>query len=251
METIDIDEYMIKLNNYSNYIKTNNMKIKKNSTNKNDKVMIEKLMKENELYENKINEINQLLADYNKHDTVTINQTSDKMVLDIETDKDQNILQIAYNIYDKNNNLLQSKDFYVYDGIHSDPFYPTINKQDIVDKGISLEEASNTVTQDINNTNILIGHNIKSFDLVHINRLNSKFNNKIKDNIIVHDTMTESKNIVKATNKLGRIKNPKLEEMLMFLCNKKVENYHNATGDITATFECYKILCEKYNCFIK
>jgi hypothetical protein len=240
---MDIDEYMIKLTNYSNYIKTNNMKIKKGPTNKNDKVTIDRLIKENELYENKINEINQLLAEYN--------QTSDKIVLDIETDKDQNILQIAYNIYDKNNNLLQSKDFYVYDGIHSDPFYPTINKQDIIEKGISLEEASNMVTQDINNTNILIGHNIKNFDLVHINRLNSKFNNKIKDNIIVHDTMTESKNIVKATNKLGRIKNPKLEEMLIFLCNKKVENYHNATGDITATFECYKILCEKYNCFTR
>jgi hypothetical protein len=39
--------------------------------------------------------------------------------------------------------------------------------------------------------------------------------------------------------------------MLIFLCDKKVENYHNATGDITATFECYKILCEKYNCFTK
>jgi hypothetical protein len=37
---------------------------------------------------------------------------------------------------------------------------------------------------------------------------------------------------------------------LEFLCNKKVENYHNAHGDIMATFECYKVLCEKYNKFI-
>jgi hypothetical protein len=56
--------------------------------------------------------------------------------------------------------------------------------------------------------------------------------------------------IVKALNKSGKIKYPKLEEMLEFLCNKKVENYHNAHGDIMATFECYKVLCEKYNKFI-
>ncbi len=44
---------------------------------------------------------------------------SDKIVLDIETDKNFNILQIAYNFYDINNNLLGSKDMYIYDGIHS------------------------------------------------------------------------------------------------------------------------------------
>ena len=175
--------------------------------------------------------------------------SSDKIVLDIETDKYQNILQIAYNAYDKNNSLLYSKDFYVYDGIHSTPFYPTISEKDIIEKGLPLIDTSDIVTTDINNTNIIIGHNISGFDLIHINKLNSLFNNKIKDNLIVHDTMTESKNIVKAVNKNGNIKNPRLEEMLQFLCNKKVENYHNALGDIMATFECYQILCDKYECF--
>jgi hypothetical protein len=61
--------------------------------------------------------------------------------------------------------------------------------------------------------------------------------------------MTSSKNIVNAKDKIGRLKNPRLEELLMFLCNKKVENYHNALGDITATFDCYKILCDKYNSY--
>ena len=39
---------------------------------------------------------------------------SDKIVLDIETDGADNILQIAYNIYDINNELIDSKDFYIY-----------------------------------------------------------------------------------------------------------------------------------------
>ena len=175
--------------------------------------------------------------------------TSDKIVLDIETDKYFNILQVAYNMYDSNNNLIISKDFYIYDGIHSKPFFPTINEEDIIKYGISKKEASDIITKDINNTLIIIGHNIKSFDLIHINKLNDKFNNKIKDTLIIHDTMISSKNIIQAKNKIGKLKYPKLDEMLMFLCNKSVDNYHNALGDINATFDCYKILCDKYKCF--
>jgi DNA polymerase III epsilon subunit-like protein len=174
---------------------------------------------------------------------------SDKIVLDLETDGKDNILQIAYCMYDNNNNLIDSKELYVYDGIHSTPFYPTIDEKDIIEKGLSLKDASDIITKDINNTNILIGHNIKNFDLRCINKLNSNFGNKLKDNLIIHDTMTESRNIIQAKDKLGRIKNPRLEEMLLFLCNEKIENYHNAVGDITATFKCYEILCNKYNCF--
>ena len=152
-------------------------------------------------------------------------------------------------MYDKDNNLICSKDFYIYDGVHSKPFFPTINETDIIKNGLLPKHASNIITKDINNTLIIIGHNIKCFDLVHINKLNKQFNNKIKDTLIIHDTMVSSKDIVKAKDKKDRIKNPRLEEMLMFLCNKTVENYHNALGDINATFECYKILCAKYNCF--
>ena len=126
---------------------------------------------------------------------------SDKIVLDIETDGADNILQIAYNMYDINNELIESKDFYIYDGIHSKPYYSTIDEKDIIENGISLESASKIITNDLNNTNILIGHNIKSFDLRCIKKLNDKFNNKIKDTLIIHDTMTESKNIIKCKDK--------------------------------------------------
>ena len=175
---------------------------------------------------------------------------SDKMVLDIETDGSNAILQIAYIMYDSDNNIIASKNFYVYDGIHSKPFYEnTISEQDIIKYGIPPKEASYIVTQDINNTNIIIGHNIKSFDLTKINILNSNFNNKIKDNLIIHDTMIESRNIVNAKNKFGKPKFPRLEELNEFLGNKKIENYHDALGDVTVTFECYKQLCTSYNCF--
>jgi hypothetical protein len=120
-----MNEYNTKLNNYFNYIKTNNNKIQKN---KNNNELVDKLNKQNELYQSKINEINNIinqnLQNEKQLDNNGIYKTykSNKICLDIETDKKQNILQIAYN-----NILLCSKDFYIYDGIHSKPFYPTIN----------------------------------------------------------------------------------------------------------------------------
>lgn len=205
-------------------------------------------------YDIKINDllikINDLLNKI-KQKPINIYKTyeSNKICLDIETDGADNILQIAYNIYDDNNNLIHSKDFYIYDGEHSKPVFPTIKEEDIIKYGISLKDASDIITKDINNTKNIIGHNIKSFDLRCINKLNNKFNNKIKDSLIIHDTMIGSKNIIKAKDKIGRLKNPRLDEMVMFLCNKSVENHHNALADIIATFDCYKILCDKYKCF--
>ena len=216
---IDIDEL-------NNYIKESKQFI--------DKIMVDKIMVDNSKIKN-------------NHLYKTCK--SNKIVLDIETNGRDNILQIAYNMYDKNNNIIMSKDFYIYDGIHSTPYYPTINESEIIQKGISEKNASDIITLDINNTDIIIGHNIKTFDLRCINKLNTKCNNKLKDNLIIHDTMISSRNIVNAKNIKGHLKNPTLEELMRFTCNKSVKNYHNAIGDVNATFECYKILCDKYECF--
>ena len=228
-----LNRYKYKLNEYQNLINIHIELLEKNYTDNNTL----EIKTPNTIKKNKVS------------DNIYTPYTSNKIVLDIETDKDLNILQIAYNMYDNNNILICSKNFYVYDGKHSKPYFPTINEDDIIKNGISKKDASDIITKDINNTLIIIGHNIKLFDLVHIKKLNDKFNNKIKDTLIIHDTMTSSKNIVNAKNKIGRLKYPRLDEMLMFLCNKKVENHHNALGDITATFDCYKVLCDKYKCF--
>ncbi len=173
-----------------------------------------------------------------------------KMVIDIETDEFKNILQIAYNIYDENFKLINSKCIYVYDGIHSKPYYPdTLTEKDIKEKGIHPEIASSILVKDINNSKILIGHNIKGFDLIHIRKMLNRYNYFINGRIIIHDTMYDSRNIVNAFGINNKIKVPTLEELNCFLRNKTVENAHNAEGDIIATFECYKILYEKYNLF--
>lgn len=170
----------------------------------------------------------------------------DKMVLDIETDGGDHILQVSYNIYDIYNNLLEQKNIYIYDGIHSTPFYPTISPQDIIQHGLTIEKASEIITNDINNVRIVIGHNVKYFDLVKIKKMIAPLT--IKSDIIIHDTMIESTDILKIKSYRG-YKYPKLIELYKFLFNKEFDNQHNAIDDVNSTFECYKKLCHDYHCF--
>jgi len=75
----------------------------------------------------------------------------------------------------------------------------------------------------------LIAHNI-SFELRHIEYL-ATFENHFC-------TMKENKQIVKALNKNGRIKNPKLDETcLHYGIDFDPNEYHSATYDVSKTFE--------------
>jgi DNA polymerase III epsilon subunit-like protein len=172
----------------------------------------------------------------------------DKIVLDIETDGGDHILQVSYNIYDIHNNLLENKNIYIYDGVHSTPYYPTILQEDIILYGLTPKEASELIVKDLNQTRIVIGHNVKQFDLVKIKKMISEFDLEIKNSLIIHDTMLESTDIVKIKRYRG-YKYPKLIELYKFLFNKEFDNQHNAIDDVNATFECYKKLCEEYHCF--
>jgi len=78
----------------------------------------------------------------------------------------------------------------------------------------------------------LVAHNI-SFELRHIEYL-AQFENHFC-------TMKENKNIVKALNKNGRIKNPKLDETCIYYDIDFDSNaYHSATYDVSKTYEILK-----------
>jgi DNA polymerase III epsilon subunit-like protein len=173
---------------------------------------------------------------------------NDKIVIDIETDGGDHILQVSYNIYDLNNEFIEHKNIYIYDGVHSTPFYPTISSSDIISYGLSPKEASEIIVHDLNQSRVVIGHNVKQFDLVKIKKMISEFDLEIKKSIIIHDTMLESTDILKIRSYRG-YKYPKLIELYRFLFNKDFDNQHNAIDDVNATFECYKKLCDDYKCF--
>ena len=80
----------------------------------------------------------------------------------------------------------------------------------------------------------LVAHNI-SFELRHLDRM-VKFENHFC-------TMKENKNIVKALNKNGKIKNPKLDETCNFY-NIDFDDikYHSATYDVSKTYEILKCM---------
>ena len=80
----------------------------------------------------------------------------------------------------------------------------------------------------------LIAHNI-NFELKHSQRLV-----KFKDHFC---TMRENRHIVKALNKNGNIKNPKLDETCIhYGIDFDEESYHSATYDVSKTFEIIKAM---------
>ena len=82
------------------------------------------------------------------------------------------------------------------------------------------------------NTNTLVAHNI-SFELRHLDKM-VKFENHFC-------TMKENKKIVKALNKNGKIKNPKLDETCLFYnIDFDPNSYHSATYDVSKTYEILK-----------
>ena len=84
------------------------------------------------------------------------------------------------------------------------------------------------------NAKTLVAHNI-SFELRHLGDLLS-FENHFC-------TMKENKHIVKALNKNGKIKNPKLDETCLFYNIDFDPNaYHSATYDVSKTFEILKAM---------
>ncbi len=81
---------------------------------------------------------------------------------------------------------------------------------------------------------ILVAHNI-SFELRHLGNL-VKFEHHFC-------TMKENKHFVKALNKNGNIKNPKLDETCLFYGIDFDHNaYHSATYDVSKTYEILKCM---------
>lgn len=85
----------------------------------------------------------------------------------------------------------------------------------------------------------LIAHNI-NFELRHLRNIAS-FKNHFC-------TMKENKHIVKALNKNGNIKNPKLDETCIYYgIDFDPHSYHSATYDVSKTFEILRCMEKKIN----
>lgn len=186
---------------------------------------------------------------YNKYKKNKINKKNKFMVLDIETDGaktgHQIIIQIAYNIYDFNFNIIEKKNYLINDDGNNVDFYNKISLENIKYYGKHPKFVLKTLSDDLNKCEYIIGHNI-NFDINHICKYfyNYKINYTLP-NIV--DTMLLSKNILNLKNKNNNIKNPTLKELYYFISNKIMEDNssHTADYDVDITADCFRYLVNK------
>jgi hypothetical protein len=193
-----------------------------------------------------IDNCNQIKTNYILDDILDMNNIENVpekqhiMVLDIETNGKTTIVEIAYNIYDINMNLIKKTDLFLNDGSGTRDYYKKIKLEQIISLGLKPIDALKQLASDLAICKYIVCHNI-NFDMKHISSYMYKFNINCHYPIEL-DTMVIGKNIVKTTNKKGNIKNPKLEELYKFLFNKQpnLTKCHLGSYDVKMTAKCLK-----------
>jgi DNA polymerase III epsilon subunit-like protein len=206
-------------------------------------------------------------------DTETTGLPKTKFINPDTLDKWPYIVQFSYVIYDTNlNEIVEVCDFIIKmkeniiipeDSISIHKITNEISKE----KGFKIDTILKKFIEDLNTTDMLVGHNI-TFDInivkVELLRLiYEKDYNKTKEEMIsyknnlyvltnfknIYCTMQESIKLcdIKLQDKYGKeyIKFPKLIELHNKLFNSIPNNLHNSLNDILVTLRCFMKL--KYN----
>lgn len=164
------------------------------------------------------------------------------------------IIQLSYILYDTENNLvLDICDSIVKldKNITINPVSESIHKisMDISQqKGINIKEVLKTLKNAVNDSDIIIGHNVK-FDknIVFVELARNNIPNIFKGKTF-YCTMHGSKNICKIPiniNGKDIFKYPKLVELYKFYFKDEPQNLHNSMYDVLVTLRCFGML--KYN----
>lgn len=171
---------------------------------------------------------------------VLIFDTETTHLLSEKTKADCRIIQLAWIMYDTKTNSCEENNFIL--NSHSEITNSHIHgiTTEISAKGYNFEEIIDIFLEDVKNSDIIVGHNLK-YDLnalqVELERLDDRFddiNNLF--NKPTYDTMRE------ACTKFKLKKYPKLVNLYKMFFGKEFDNAHNALEDVKATLECYKQL---------
>lgn len=168
------------------------------------------------------------------------------MVLDIETDMGgANIIQIAYNIYDTESNLLKSENIIINNGNGSRDYYKIIPIIEIL-RGLAPHAALTIFARDLEECAYVVGHNVEHFDMRILTKALKNLDIPVDTNKYkIICTMAGSKKYVGALGKNGKIKNPKLSELYkkLFGCEPDCVQ-HDAKNDIDTAHKCFAKLVE-------
>lgn len=152
------------------------------------------------------------------------------------------LIQIAWQLYNEDGNLVESFDTIVKPDNFIIPLDSSkihgITTERAYIEGENLELILEKFKNKLNISSLLVAHNISFDEKV----LGAEFFRKFKTNPLLNIptfcTMQNSTNICKLEGQYG-YKWPKLEELYYFLFNDNFDNAHDAKSDIKATAECY------------
>lgn len=169
---------------------------------------------------------------------------SNKLIFDIESNKygEKKIVQIAYYVIDELDNVIDCDMYYVFnEGVYSD-YYKKIKYPTLKEFGVAPHYLFHKLQHVISQCDVLVGHNITTFDCKLLKKYFAKLNLNIDlDEKICYDTMKKSRYITNLKNKKGGSKCATLAELSQFfeLENNSDENYHDALYDVHITYLCY------------
>jgi hypothetical protein len=171
--------------------------------------------------------------------------TSNKFIFDIEANKygEKKIVQFAYYVVDNQNKVIDCDMYYVFnEGVYSD-YYNKIRYPTLKEFGVSPYCLFYKLQHVLSQCEILVGHNILTFDCKIIKRYFERFNLHMDlSTKICYDTMKESRYVTNLKNKKGNSKCATLTELSQFFnvgnINDK-ENFHDALYDVHITYLCY------------
>lgn len=158
-----------------------------------------------------------------------------------------NVIQLAWIVTDEQGNVLKRKShiitpegFEINDNVAA---LTGITTSRAMREGIELTTALSDFMSDINNAQLLIGHNI-DFDMkvvgCELYRNGMDYESLLSKKTLC--TMKRSTYFCAIPNPRGKFNDykwPKLEELYRKLFNRPLTNAHDALADITATKECY------------
>lgn len=172
------------------------------------------------------------------------NSTSNKFIFDIESNKygEKKIVQFAYYVINEQNKVIDCDMYYVFnEGVYSD-YYNKIKYKTLKEYGVSPYILFNKLQHVLSQCEILVGHNIITFDCKIIKKYFERFDLILDlSTKICYDTMKESRYVTNMKNKKGGSKCATLTELSQFfgiLLNSE-ENFHDALYDVHITYLCY------------
>ena len=159
------------------------------------------------------------------------------------------LVQLAWSVYDNSGNLIASKNFIIKPDGFTIPNEAAkihgITNKIANEKGVSIKMVLNEFSDVINESDILVAHNI-NFDCIVLEAefYREHLDNKLS-NISKICTMKQSTDYLKIPGNYGNYKWPALSELYFKLFNKSFKETHRAEKDVEACAKCFFELKKK------